>query len=217
MLIDGVASAATVTCAVNDQILVKSVSTTQFKLSRVKYDGTAQVAASGAMTLLSTVTAADSATVDIETTLNSTYDKYVIILSTVTPASSGSYLYCQFKQSGSYINTNYTGQARRAKKGDTTTTFNNDQLTTGIAVAMDVKERLSFSLSITDPDGATGIKQIEGAGISIYDNGGSPLPQWHQFTGYQSTATAAVTGIRFIFSTGNITSGTFRLYGIANS
>ena len=45
MLIDGVASAATVTCAANDIVIVRAVSTTQFKLSRVKYDGTAQVSA----------------------------------------------------------------------------------------------------------------------------------------------------------------------------
>jgi hypothetical protein len=43
MLIDGVSSGSTVTCATNDQVIVRAVSTTQFKLSRVKYDGTAQV------------------------------------------------------------------------------------------------------------------------------------------------------------------------------
>ncbi len=47
MLIDGVASAATVTCAANDTVIVRAVSTTQFKLTRVKYDGTAQVSATG--------------------------------------------------------------------------------------------------------------------------------------------------------------------------
>ena len=45
MLIDGVASASNLTCAANDSVIVRAVSTTQFKLSRVKYDGTAQVAA----------------------------------------------------------------------------------------------------------------------------------------------------------------------------
>ena len=45
MLIDGVSSGSTVTCAVNDQVLVKSVSTTQFKLSRIRYDGTAGLGA----------------------------------------------------------------------------------------------------------------------------------------------------------------------------
>lgn len=43
MLIDGVSSGSTVTCAANDTVIVRAVSTTQFKLSRVKYDGTAQV------------------------------------------------------------------------------------------------------------------------------------------------------------------------------
>ncbi len=43
MLIDGVTSGNTVTCAANDQVIVRAVSATQFKLSRVKYDGTAQV------------------------------------------------------------------------------------------------------------------------------------------------------------------------------
>ena len=42
MLIDGVNSGDTVTCAANDQMLVQAVSTTQFKLSRTKYDGTTQ-------------------------------------------------------------------------------------------------------------------------------------------------------------------------------
>lgn len=43
MLIDGVTSGNTVTCAANDEVTVKAVSTTQFKLWRKKYDGTAQV------------------------------------------------------------------------------------------------------------------------------------------------------------------------------
>lgn len=47
MLIDGVASGSTVVCAANDKVIVEAVSTTQFKLSRVKYDGTAQVSAGG--------------------------------------------------------------------------------------------------------------------------------------------------------------------------
>ncbi len=45
MLIDGVASGGTVTCAVNDQVIVRAVSTTQFKLSRVRYDGAAGLGA----------------------------------------------------------------------------------------------------------------------------------------------------------------------------
>ena len=50
MIIDGVASGETVTCAAGDQMIVKAISTTSYKLSRIKLDGTAQVAASGGMT-----------------------------------------------------------------------------------------------------------------------------------------------------------------------
>jgi len=47
MLIDGVASAETVTCAANDKIHVYARSTTVFELTRTKYDGTAQVVVGG--------------------------------------------------------------------------------------------------------------------------------------------------------------------------
>ena len=50
MIIDGVASGQTVTCSAGDQMIVKAISTTSYKLSRIKLDGTAQVAASGGLT-----------------------------------------------------------------------------------------------------------------------------------------------------------------------
>lgn len=50
MLIDGVASGSNLTCVAGDQVIVRAVSTTQFKLSRIKYDGTAQVGATIAST-----------------------------------------------------------------------------------------------------------------------------------------------------------------------
>lgn len=42
MLIDGVSSGASVTCAANDVMIVRAVTTTQFKLTRHRYDGNAQ-------------------------------------------------------------------------------------------------------------------------------------------------------------------------------
>ncbi len=38
MLIDGVASGSTVTCAANDKVTVRAISTTQFHLTRDRYD-----------------------------------------------------------------------------------------------------------------------------------------------------------------------------------
>lgn len=45
LLIDGVSSGNTVTCAVNDTIIVEAITTTQFKLTRLRYDGRVQVSA----------------------------------------------------------------------------------------------------------------------------------------------------------------------------
>tara|TARA_B100000787_G_scaffold19123_1_gene13217 strand:- start:157 stop:1032 length:876 start_codon:yes stop_codon:yes gene_type:complete len=47
LLIDGVNSGDTITCAANDQIIVKAISTTHYRLSRIRYDGKAQVSAGG--------------------------------------------------------------------------------------------------------------------------------------------------------------------------
>lgn len=43
MLIDGYSSGETMTCAANDKIIVRAVSTTQFNISRIRYDGRSQV------------------------------------------------------------------------------------------------------------------------------------------------------------------------------
>jgi hypothetical protein len=50
MLIDGVASGNTVTCAANDIVTVRAITTTQFRLTRTKYDGSAQVAVTATST-----------------------------------------------------------------------------------------------------------------------------------------------------------------------
>lgn len=47
LLINGVASGATITCAAGDQVTVTALSTTQFRLNRIKQDGTSQVSSAG--------------------------------------------------------------------------------------------------------------------------------------------------------------------------
>ena len=64
--------------------------------------GSGDLAIPGAWTLLSTVTASNSATVNIETTFDGAYDAYVILASGVTVSNVGR-LYAFFKQGGSYL------------------------------------------------------------------------------------------------------------------
>ena len=219
MLIDGVASAATVTCAANDQVIVRAVSTTQFKLSRVKYDGTAQVATGGgSWVYLSTVTANNSATVDVETTFDSTYDNYVIVANNVTAATDAAVMWCRFKVSGAYASdTNYqyhvahltsdsAAYASAASGGDAKIVINN-------ATDSSTASPTAFMMVINDASNAGTNNAVAWDG-----NSATGVSVLQKITGAGSySTTAALQGVRFLMSTGNVKSGTFRLYGIKNS
>jgi hypothetical protein len=94
MLIDGVASGVTVTCAAGDKIEIEALTTTQFKLTRVKYDGTAQVSTSlgaGGATATTDVTLT-SASPGAQA-LTSPAHGYAFILPDATTCSKGASLF----------------------------------------------------------------------------------------------------------------------------
>ena len=218
MLIDGVSSGSTVTCAANDKMIVEAVTTTQFRLSRVKYDGTAQV--SGGLVLLSTVTAANSATVDVETGFGATYDDYIIIADGVRPATDTATLSCQFKLTGAYVATStYYYHVQVLGAGSNLYSAN-----VGAAVAQirlspaldnaNAASAFNFTMDVQNANTTTLAHSITWRGASAdvaanaYEGG----------TGYGSNAgTGALSGVRFAMSAGNISVGTFRLYGVAKS
>ena len=248
MLIDGVASAATVTCAANDQVIVRAVSTTQFRLSRVKYDGTAQVnpvmtatagglvptppnnittflrgdgtfapaaGGGGSLVYLSTVTASSASTVDIETTFNSTYDTYVLVVSNLRPSGTAS-IFLRMKISGAYITSNsYSGTMEVTSSDSTTYGISSESSLPQLTVILDAisaaEAGCSFIMHITNPGLTTSRKCIDWIGVHSYSS------QVFKAAGVGMNNTAgALTGLRFYPSAGTFT-GTFRLYGIANS
>ena len=220
MLIDGVASAATVTCAANDKVIVRSVSATQFHLSRIKYDGTAQVAASGALTLLSTVTASAAATADIETTFNSTYDAYVIIGSGVKTPGDQTSFYCRLKLGGAYdAGPNYSYHVDVSSASEATYTGTNAQGATAIRMVAAsnagnaATKSLDFALHVHNPTSTAFYKKVYWTGMYFPWN--TAVPKKSYGIG-MNTDTTALTGVRFYTDSSDIT-GTFRLYGIANS
>jgi len=88
---------------------------------------------------------------------------------------------------------------------------------TQISLANDIgnaaNKSAAFVLHIQNP-ASTALSKL------VYFEGGCLNSAGDQQMSYGSghnTGTGALTGIRFQASTGNITSGTFRLYGIANS
>ncbi len=173
---------------------------------------------SGALTLLSTVTASNSATVDIETTFSSTYDAYILVCNSVVFANDNAIPYMRLKIGGSYISTG-TYQYHANISVASSATYSSANATTDNAIWLtgnsgnDTKESGNFVIYTHDPESTTLQHIVHWYGAAV-NTSGVVLAG----TGVGSnTTTGALTGIRILASSGNVTSGTFRLYGIANS
>jgi hypothetical protein len=177
-------------------------------------------ASSGALTLLSTVTASTSASVDIETTFSSTYDAYLIVGTGITQTSTES-LNARMKIGGAYISTTtykYHNHAMKsssatyeaiASASDSKIIVSNQYPSTG------AQQSIDFVMRIYTPASTAFEKMIDWQGVTTDDNSPTRLMG---FSGAGlNTGTGALTGIRFLFGSGNILAGKFRLYGIANS
>ena len=180
-------------------------------------------ASAGSLILLSTVTASSSSTVDIETTINSTYDNYTIVASDIFPSTSSAIPYFRMKVSGSYatgasdytyilshpVSSTYLGTADTA--GVSQIIAGRAMATTTVA---DDLETMAFVLYLFQPSNTTRAKTISWLGGQYHGLNAST----NSLSGFGVlNKTAAVTGIRFYFDTGTVSTGTFRLYGIANS
>ena len=176
---------------------------------------------SGSVVLISLQTASASASIDFTNIASGTYDSYIMVVDRAVPATNNVNLLLRCSVSGTFNAINYAWQ--------------NLRWTT-----------LSTGITGQAPDAATGIS-LDAAGVDQLANtgthkGGSWTIQFYNAaqTGsskrctYQGaylgvvallatsgsglfTPTSAVDGFRFLFDSGNITSGTFALYGVKNA
>jgi len=184
-------------------------------------DGSWAAAGGGAWTFLSTVTASNSATVDIETTFDSTYENYAIVASSVRPVSNGVNLLARQKQGGVYKVDNYQYHLSRSSNSAATYAGSANGNDTSYLVANDLTAAsgnpeggASFVMYIPNPSNTTLRKTVFATGVVNTANDGA---KQMTLAGDNFDLTSALTGIRFFMSSGNIDSGTFRLYGIKNS
>ena len=174
-------------------------------------------ASSGALTLLSTVTASNSATVDIETTFSSTYDSYMLVATGITVGVDYSDLKFRMKLGGTYLSTGYyyhtstSSSTSGTYSGDGTSNTNSVRFLNSIGTG--TGKCVNLTMRIYAPSSTTLRKLVDFTGGTVdVDNLHRQL-----FGGGSNTSTDALTGIRFFLASGNIVAGTFRLYGIANS
>jgi len=187
------------------------------------YAFTGTVTGAGNLTKLVETTADNDATVSFDGFFSSTYDNYIIYISEVTAETGGQHLYTRFRRSNADITTsNYvhvTDGVFRNVSATTTTgnSYNAGQGNFGrIAGSQNSSDTASASgtweIQIPRPLNTTGYKRITFQNTSIAD--GEILYQTALGTVWLRDAVTALSGITFYFSSGNIKTGIFQLYGV---
>lgn len=173
----------------------------------------AQGAAGGAIALLSTQTASNSTTIDFTSSfITSTYKEYILVILNAVPASDGAIFWLRFSQSGTFASgaTDYSWttpvQINNSSTGDTKIILTPDS-----GVSNTSNRSLFATIRIGDPTNATLYKLIS-ADISFVGTAGTQYS--YQTMGRFIKNTTACDGLRVVLDTGNITSGTFKLYGV---
>ena len=178
-------------------------------------------AGASGLTLLSTVTASNSATVDIETTFSSTYDSYIIVFSDVAPDTDTVSLRVQLKINGTYRTSGYNYHAATPSAASSAYAAQGAGAQTSIslmgAVTQDSRATQPYStadmhIRINQPANSVPTKSISWNG----SDAGSTYNALFG-SGQNTSFFGTLTGVRFLYSSGNILTGTFRLYGLANS
>ena len=186
--------------------------------------------ATGAMTLIKTITASSSATIQFQdgssnVVLDDTYKEYVVKIINMHPAVDNHIFEFQVNSAGgSGYNETITSTRFRvihyedASGGALSYTVNDDlaqgtdhqHLANGVGNAND--ESLSGFLHIYNPSNTTFVKHFM-AVTQFYEAANAQASSSVYTSGYINT-TAAIDEIQFKMASGNIDSGTFKLYGI---
>ena len=179
--------------------------------------------ATGAMTLISTSTASSSATIDITSGIDSTYKEYVFKFINIHPANDDiSFQFQADVGTGTSYAQTITSSHFRATHGEDASSEavsyisggdlaqeTGFQLLAG-SVGNDADQNIAGILHLFDPSSTTFVKHFVGNFQSIAHSNRSN----NQYpVGYFNTTTA-ITRVRFKFASGNIDSGTIKMYGI---
>ena len=185
----------------------------------------------GAMTLIKTLTASSSATLSFvngssDVVLDSTYPVYMFKCINMHPATDNVKLNINFSvDTGSNYNVTKTTTIFRAfhKEDDSSTNLNYEtgsdlaQSTSAANLSLEIgngsDESCSGTFTIFEPSSSVFVKHFI-ADFNTYQYGSITMN--HIASGYGNT-TSAIDAIQFAMNSGNIDSGTIKLYGIKDS
>ena len=177
----------------------------------------------GSMVLISTQTASSSSTISFASGIDSTYKEYIIKYFNIHPATDGANFQVNFRDgSTAYdatkttsvflanLNEDDSGNVLEYKASNDLAQSTNFQ-NLGESVGADNDQCVSGTLHLFEPSSTTFVKHFI-AKTNNYDSGNNS--QIFYVGGYCNTTTA-IDGVQFKFSSGNIDSGVFKLYGIS--
>lgn len=172
----------------------------------------------GTMVALSTQTATSSASIAFTSLITSTYNTYKVIYYNVYPATDNTTLNLDLStdNGGSYLNASFL--AGTLSNPYNSTTFTNTNSTTTIPVAA-LQSNVTTNSPICGYMDLFNFPSVSTYPVIVANSGffisGATFNE-NAMVG-TNTANMTITAIKFSFSSGNIASGTFVLYGIKES
>ena len=164
---------------------------------------------------LSTITASASATMDFETTIDSTYDTYALVITGIRPTSDNVSLYLRTKMSGSYHNGASDYEYTLSMITDVYSHDHNfsgvGQIPIAAAVGNDTDRGLAAVIFISNPASTAFKKRIRWE--TDYLSAADVLTR-RDGVAIDNLGVAAITGLRLLFSTNTIAAGKGTLFGI---
>jgi len=172
----------------------------------------------GSMVFISSATASNDATLSF-TGISSTYDRYVFAIEAIRPATDGARLYLLTStDNGSSYDTgasDYASVVRYSNVGIVRTDVNDNDafLRVGPPTGNATTESVNGIMDLWAPSNSAMFTQITSSGTYSHTDGN---PKSFEGGGGRKSA-GDVDAVQFKMDSGNITSGTIRMYGIAKS
>lgn len=169
------------------------------------------------MVLLQTLTASNSAFLSSTSIFTNTYSHYILVFDEIIPATNGAatvfQVYSGSQRTTGYLNTgvlNLSGSVSAGGANTTSISISYNASTDTTNNARNSAPGLSGTIRISNP--STNSKHIINTSFGYLQANGTNVAK-ADCTGYWDTA-GVITGFVFSFGTGNITSGTIKVYGI---
>jgi hypothetical protein len=184
-------------------------------------DNTFAEAGGGAWNLISTTTISSDATVSI-TGMDSTYKNYVMILNNLHPATDNVRLQSRAIISGSpYTTGNYFSIIEHSRTGNASNEFDNNEGQTAWDLTHDGNgmgnansDSMNMIVNIYNPSDTTFEKHIQTQATYNHNIVNNMTSRSYSLNAIHSI-TSAFTGLQFFFSSGNMDTGTIKLYGLS--